>query len=109
MSLKISDIISPMVKAAASSLGEDWPEVKDYAVPELRKLAQSLIDITELRARDKLTQRQARSLIRIHKNTTMMVMLTVEGLGIIAVENAINAALKAVRETVNTFIGFKLV
>ena len=36
------------------------------------------------------------------------VMLTIEGLGVIAGENAINAALKAVRETVNNALPFKL-
>jgi len=35
--------------------------------------------------------------------------LTVEGLGVIAVANAINAALDVVRATVNRVVGFALV
>ena len=36
------------------------------------------------------------------------VLLTIEGLGIVAVQNAINAALSVVKDTVNTAIGFTL-
>jgi hypothetical protein len=37
-----------------------------------------------------------------------MVLLTLEGLGLLAVEAAINAALKVVSDTVNSAIGFAL-
>jgi hypothetical protein len=37
------------------------------------------------------------------------VLLTVEGLGLLAVEQAINAALRVVKDTVNTALGFVLV
>jgi Asp-tRNA(Asn)/Glu-tRNA(Gln) amidotransferase B subunit len=98
-----------MVAAAKDSLEKDWPKVKDYAQPELRRLAQSLIDITELVASDKVSGRQAQSLLRIHRNTSLTVLLTVEGIGIIAAEKAINAALKVVRDAVNAAAGLRII
>ena len=44
----------------------------------------------------------------MQKNATKTVFLTVEGLGILAVEAAMNAALKTIRDAVNTAVGFVL-
>lgn len=106
MSLKIGDLGSSMLGAVKDSLASDWPKVRDYGKAEFKKLAQSLIDITKLAADGKVTASQARSLVRIHRNTTLMVMLTVEGMGIIAAEKAINAALRAVKDAVNAVSPF---
>jgi hypothetical protein len=38
-----------------------------------------------------------------------VVFLTIEGLGIIAVENALNAAIGAIRDTVNGAVKFALI
>ncbi len=108
VSLKLRDILAPMVAAAKASLSADWANVRDYAKPEFKQLAQTLVDITKLAAHQKISAAEAKSVLNIHKNTALMVMLTVEGLGVIAGENAINAALKAVRDTVNKALPFKL-
>ncbi len=108
MSLKIGDILAPMVAAAKDSLAGDWPMVRDYAKPEFKQLAQSLVDLTKLADHRKITAAEAKSVLRIHRNTTLMVMLTVEGLGVVAGERAIDAALKAVRDDVNKALPFRL-
>lgn len=102
-------LVEDMVAAAKGSLGKDFPKAKDFAKPELSKLAQSLLDIAELSAAGKISPQEATALLEIHRNTTRIVLLTIKGLGLIAVENAINAALGAVRDTVNGAIGFALV
>lgn len=106
--LAIADLVKEMLAAFRGSLEEDWPKARDYAKPELTRLAQAMVDIGKLLAEGKITEAEARSLLEIHKNTTRIVFLTIEGLGLIAVENAINAALGAVKETVNGALGFVL-
>lgn len=109
MSFTAAGILKPMVAAAHESLAKDWGKAEDYAKPELKKLATSLADIAKLVAADKVNKRQAKALLNIHRNTTQAVLLTIEGLGVIAVEDAINAALGAARDAVNGAVGFKLV
>ena len=46
--------------------------------------------------------------MEIQKNASRTVLLTIEGLGLLAVEAAINAALNVVKDAVNTGIGFTL-
>jgi len=45
----------------------------------------------------------------MQKNTTRAVMLAVEGMGLVLIEEAINAALKAVKDVVNAALGFALI
>jgi len=105
MALDPSQIAAAMLKAAKHSLASDWPKARAYAEQEFKRLAQSLADIGTLVAAGTVNEQQARALVQIHKNTTLTVMLTIEGLGIIAVENAINAALAAVTTAVNKAVG----
>lgn len=109
MSFTAAEILKPMMAAARESLARDWGKAEDYAKPEMKRLAESLATIARLVAAKKVNQRQAKALLNIHRNTTQTVLLTVEGLGVVAVEDAINAALRAARDTVNTAVGFKLV
>lgn len=107
--LSVSDLLTDMLGAVKTSLGKDFSKAKDFAKPEFQRLAKSLVDIAKLVAQKKVNQQQARSLLEIHRNTTKVVLLTVEGLGIIAVENAINAAFDVIRTTVNKVVKFALI
>lgn len=98
MALNASELGESMLQAAKGSLSKDWPKVKDYAEPEFKKLAQSMVEITALVAAGKANDVQAKALLQIHANTARIVMLTVEGMGLLAVERAMNAALDAARQ-----------
>jgi hypothetical protein len=107
--LSVGDLVSDMLQAVKASLGKDYSKAKDFARPEVQRLARSVVDIAKLVAAGKVTKQQAKSLVAIHKNTTRVVFLTIEGLGIIAVENALNAAIGAIRDTVNGAVKFALI
>ena len=109
MSLKIGELAAAMTGAAKDSLAKDWPKVRDYARPEFKKLAQSVKDIVRLAVEGKVSAAEAKSLLRIHRNTALIVMLTVEGLGVLAAEKAINAALGAVADVINAAAPFRIV
>jgi hypothetical protein len=106
--VNIQKLVTAMIAAASKSLKKDWGKVEDLARPELKKLAQSLADIAALATARKISGPEAKSLLQIHRNTTLIVMLTVEGLGIIAAEKAVNAALRAAKDTVNAASPFKI-
>jgi hypothetical protein len=105
----IADLVSSMTEAAKDSLGGDWPKARTYAKPEFARLAQSVVDIGELAATGEISAAEAKALLSIHKNTTRTIFLTVEGLGILAVEKAVNAALGSVKEAVNAAVGVALI
>lgn len=102
-------LLQDMVVAARRVLKRRWPEVKEYAEGEFKKIAESISTIENLKRAGKMTEEQARIHLEIQKNAARTVLLTLEGLGAVIVERAINAAIGAVRKTVNSALGWKLI
>ena len=109
MALNVNKLVKKMFKAFEKSLADNWPEVKDYAEAEAKKMAESLIMIEKLVLTEQINEDQAKLHFQIQKNATRMVLLTIEGLGIIAVEQAINASLSVLKDSVNSALNFTLI
>ncbi len=106
--LDFNSIFNQMLNAAKSSLGEKFPTIRDLATTSIKTIAQNIIDIEEMNVSGAITQEQALLMIGMQKNAFKIVLLSEEGLGLLAVEAALNAALDAVKTAVNTAIGFAL-
>ena len=109
MSLNTSQLTQDMLAAFQGVLVKKWPEIKEYAETEAKKMAQSFAMIEVLSVSGKINAEQAALHLEIQKSATRTVFLTLEGLGILAAEAAINAALNVVKESVNTALGFVLI
>lgn len=107
--LDVSELFEQMLVATKGVFAERWPNIKDFAESELDKLARTLAQIGKLIATDQITKGEASVLLEMQKNTARSVMLTLEGLGLLLVEEALSAALNVVRDTVNTVLGFSLI
>jgi hypothetical protein len=108
MALDARDLLGPMLSAIRPVLSKYWGDVKDFAETEAEKMAKTLATIAELRVADKINDQQAQALLDMQKHSMQAVFLAVEGIGLIAAQNAINAALGAVKDMVNKAIGFAL-
>ena len=64
--------------------------------------------INQLKIAGDITESQAKSYIEIHKSSVRIVLLTIEGLGILAVEATINAVIDVIKTTINTAIGWNI-
>ena len=108
MALSASLLSKDILAALKGALTEKWPEIKEYGTAESKKLAQALVMIEALKAAGKINEEQAALHLEIQKNASRAVLLTIEGLGILAVEAALSAALTVVKDAVNTATGFAL-
>lgn len=108
MNLDAISLGKDILAALNGSLVAKWPDAKEYGETEAKKLAQTLVMIGTLKATGKINKEQAELHLEMQKNATRMVLMTIEGLGILAAEGAINSALNAVKDTVNKEIGFTL-
>lgn len=109
MKLDTDKLGTEIAAAIKGVFSDEWPEIREYAQAEANKLAQTLAMIEALKAAGKINEQQAELHLQIQKNAMRSVLLTLEGLGMLAVENAINAALLVVKDTVNTALGFRLI
>jgi len=106
--LDYQQVLTVMVTAAEGVLKEKWPAVKNYGQAEFEKLAKTLVQIETLRVAHKISDAEASALLEMQKNTARAVMLALEGMSLLLVEQAINAALAAVKDMVNTALGITL-
>ena len=106
--IDLSDLVASMLRAAGDSLKDKWPESKDYAESEFKKIGETIIFISQEVLAGRMSEGKAKLHFEMQKNSSKMVLLTLEGLGLLAVEAVINAALKVVTDTVNSAIGFAL-
>lgn len=109
MTLDISDLIPDMLAAAGGVLQDSWSEAKDYAEAEFRKTAETLALIARLYGDGTISEERARLHLEFQKSSTKTVLLTIEGLGVVAAEQAVNAALGVAKDAVNTTLGFVLI
>ena len=108
MSLDVGELASKMFEAFKGELSDNWPDVKDYAEAESKKLAENFVMIEKLKLTGEITDEQAKLHHEIQRNASRSVLLTIEGLGLVAVEQAIDAAMDVLKETVNGALDFAL-
>ena len=105
----VGAVVKSMAAAAEGVLQNKWPEVRSFATTEFQKIAQTVVSIGEGVAAGTISKEQAPILLDMQKNASRAVLAAVEGMSLIAAEQAVNAALGAVKQAINTFVGFPLV
>ncbi|WP_272149941.1 hypothetical protein [Tenacibaculum aiptasiae] len=106
--INIQQVLEEMLNAARGVIENHWEEAKPFAEQSFKSLAENLQLINQLKMTGDITETQAKSYIEIHKNSVRIVLLTIEGLGILAVEATINAVIDVIRTTINTAIGWDI-
>ncbi len=91
MALDVGTLASQMLGAALPILKKDAADAESFAQTEFTKIAQTVVAIGQQLA------------------ASRNVLLTLQGLALLAVEAAINAALAAVKTAVNTALGVALI
>ena len=106
--LILSDILDEMSTAVQKVLKSKWKKVKPLAELQLKNIIHNLEQIAELKIQGKITEEQARLHLTIQKESIRTLLLSIEGIGILTAEEAINSALNAVKTIVNKAIGWKI-
>ena len=108
MAIPAQELIGAIVGAMKPILKKHWKQAEVFARSEAAKLAQTLELIVELKAAGRIDEQQAKALVEMQKHSMQAVLLAIEGIGLIAAQNAINAAVDAIRDLVNPAIGIPL-
>lgn len=109
MALNIQDLLGPMLDAAKTVVGKQWPNIQNYAETEMKKIGEKILEIEKMKLEGTATEEKAKLLLDIQMNASKTVLLTVQGMAKIMAEQAINAALGAIKDIVNKALGFALI
>ncbi|MBS2033275.1 MAG: hypothetical protein JST54_35705 [Deltaproteobacteria bacterium] len=108
MTIDVADLAKRMLAVAIPELGNGASAVEHFAQMEMTKLAQTAAGIEAAAAAGTVTEEIAASLLQMQKCAAQSVLTTAEGLGLVAVEKAINAALGILKAALNTALGWRL-
>jgi hypothetical protein len=109
MALDTGDLLKTMVGAAEGAFTGSWQEIRSYTIPELEKIASTIVSIEANVADRNYTQEVANLILRMQLRATQSVIVATTGLVLLQVERALNVILSAVAKVVNTAIGFPLI
>lgn len=104
----LETVSKEMLSSFKESLGADWIKLRPTMEIHIQEVRESIIHIKELQAEGELTEESAYELIEFQQLNMKMLMLEYGGMKDIAIETAINAAFKKVREAVNRLVNFEL-
>lgn len=97
-----------MLEAAKTSFGSKFTLIKHFLKDESEKLAITLRMIIAASASGEISKTEAKILLNQQKIAASAVLTSAEGMTAVAVQAAINAALKVVKDFVNGKLGFAL-
>jgi hypothetical protein len=109
MALKIQDLLGPMLDASKTVIGKKWPDMQNYVETEMKKIGQNILDIEKMKLEGTTTEDKGKALLDIQLNASKTVLLTAQGMTMIMAEEAINAALSAIKDVVNKALGIVLI
>src|SRR5262245_10178481 len=109
MALDASKLAKDMLAAVLPGLKAKASSASLYADMELKKIAQTVALIEKASKAGQITEEEAKLLLDMQKVASHSVLTTLEGVGILAAEQAINTALAAVRAPINAAVGWVLI
>jgi hypothetical protein len=104
--INVGSLAQNMLAAAEQVLKVHWNDVRPFAETEMQKLAATAIQIEAGVKAGSLNNAQAKILLRMQENASLAVLTAVETVGMIAAQDAINAAIQVLATAVNAAVGF---
>ena len=101
-------LLQQMLGAAKNAFQGDWSTIAPYAQSEFTKMEQDILLIQTLHATGQMTDQQCQLHMQMQQNSIKAVLLTVEGVGILAAEQIMNAVIGVIGDVVNKAIGIAI-
>jgi len=103
--LNITQVVNDMLQAALPHLSKGGQQASTFASHEFQQYIINMKHIQTMAEEGNITDQEAQFLVDQYKMSMKAVLLTVEGLGVIATQKAINAAIDVLNSALNTALG----
>ena len=103
----IDAVVKDMGKAAIPHLKGGAAKAKEFGRVEADKMARTALMLATGVAAGRIDKDEAKLVLELQRNASRSVLLAIKGLGIVAVENAINAAMGVLTKAVQKATGIK--
>jgi hypothetical protein len=103
--LDITKVVNDMLQSALPYLSKGGQQASAFASHEFQQYITNIEHIQTMAEAKKITDQEAQFLVNQYKLNMQAILLTVEGLGVIATQKAINAAIDVLNSALNTALG----
>lgn len=104
LNLDFKDIAKNMLTAAQLSLPDHVVDIKSLAEGELKDFARRTVELA-IKVKDgSISEEQAKLILKIRKNAVETVFLSIAGIGLVAVQQAINSVIDVLKGALNKAI-----
>jgi len=103
--LNINQVVNDMLQAALPHLLKVGQQASTFASHEFQQYITNIEHVQTMVEEKNVTRQEAQFLVDQYKMSMKAVLLTVEGLGVIATQKAINAAIDILNSALNTALG----
>lgn len=103
-----TSLVQSMLSAVRQVLQVHWNDVRPFAETEMQKLAATALQIEAGHADGTISDAQAKILLQMQANASQAVLTAVETVGMIAAQDAINAAIQVLAAALDKAIGFAI-
>ena len=103
--LDIAQVVNEMLQAALPYLSKGGQQASSYASHEFQQYIVNVEHVQNMAEEGKVTDQEAQYLVDQYKLSMRAVLLAIEGLGVIAAQNAINAAIDVLNSALNAALG----
>lgn len=104
LNLDFNDISKNMLNAAQASLKVNADDIKSLAEGELKDFARRSIELAEKVSNGSISLEQAKLILKIRQNAVETVLLSIAGIGLLAVQEAMNAIIDVLKGSINKAI-----
>ena len=103
--LDINKVVNDMLQASAGALIKGGKQASEYASHEYAGFIADIQHVQTMAEQGTITKEEAQALVDQHKLSMQAVLVAVEGLSLIAVQSAINAALAVLSQALSATLG----
>ena len=104
LNLDFKDIAKNMLTAAQMSLPDHRADIKSLAEGELKDFARRSVELAKKVIEGSISEEQAKLILKIRKNAVETVFLSIAGIGLLAVQEAINSVIDVLKGALNKAI-----
>ncbi len=101
LNLDLNEISKNMLGAAQMSLKDHVADVKTLAEGELKDFASRTVELAEKVSNGSITADQAKLILKIRQNAVETVLLSIAGIGLLAVQEAMNSIIDVLKRAIN--------
>ncbi|WP_026897427.1 hypothetical protein [Daejeonella oryzae] len=106
--LDFKQVLKESVSVSKDILKKSWKNLEPYAEHEFRQFAENAEFLATLKLLGQIDEEELKARIEIQRLSLKNVLLTIEGIGLVAAQNVVNAVFSIVQKAIETALNISL-